>query len=90
MAVTGKSKNKGAEVRQGWCILGTTKMLMSLECCDRQKGRDEAVTSQRPVSHGIRSGCFYGQWEATGFSCVLFLIYALKQGSDHDLVYITM
>ena len=46
MAVTGKSKNKGAEVRQGWCILGTTKMLMSLECCDRQKGRDEAVTSQ--------------------------------------------
>ena len=58
MAVTGNSKNKGAAVRQGWCILGTTKMLMSLECCDGQKGRDEAVTSQRAVSHGIRSGCF--------------------------------
>lgn len=89
MAVTGKSKNKGAAERQGWCILGT-KMLMSLECCDGQKGRDEAVTSQRAVSHGIRSGRFEGQWEATGFSCVLFFISALKQGSDHDLVYITM
>ena len=58
MAVTGKSKNKGAEVRLGWCILGTTKIPMRLGCCDGQKGRDEAVTSQRLVSHGICSGCF--------------------------------
>lgn len=80
MAVTGKSKNKGAEVRQGWCILGNNKDADELGVLwDRQKGRDEAVTSQRPVSHGIRSGCFYGQWEATGFSCVLFLIYALAR-----------
>ena len=55
IAVAGKSKAKGAEVRKGWCILGTTKMPTGLESCEGQKRKrgSSHITEARKPWHEV-------------------------------------